>query len=384
MEEDSIRKAEIKPQRVVRLRTMVVVTLLVTVSLMAIAVAGMLAAFWLSNSKSDKPTVETQRQTVVQEGEIVADVAQRVGKSVVSITTNRRAASYYGSSVTRGAGTGIIISSDGLILTNKHVVPEGSGSISVTTHDGEVYSSVKVIGRDPLNDIAIIKVENPKNFIAAKLADSDKVRPGQKVIAIGNALGQYQNTITTGIISGIGRPVAASDQNGGSVEQLTNLFQTDAAINSGNSGGPLINFSGEVIGVNTAVATDAQGIGFAIPINDTKGVIDSAKSTGRVSRPFIGVRYLTITPEVVNQQRLNMREGAYIVDESNAVVAGSPAAKAGLKPGDIITQINDDKLTATKTLTSVIGRYKVGDSIEVTYVRDGKTGKVTVKLEEAS
>lgn len=382
MKED--KKIEHLPtQRVVRLRTMVVVTVIITFGLMALALIGMLMAFYIGGSVNGKPNIETQRQTVVQEGEVIADVAQEVGKSVVSITTNRSESSMFGNSVMRGAGTGIIISSDGLILTNKHVVPEGSNRVSVTTHDGEIYSSVKVIGRDPLNDIAIIKVDNPKNFAPAILADSDKVRPGQKVIAIGNALGQYQNTITTGIISGIGRPVTASDQGGGSVEQLTNLFQTDAAINSGNSGGPLINYNGEVIGVNTAVAADAQGIGFAIPINETKGVIESAKTSGRVSRPFIGVRYLTITSDLSNQEDLPVKEGAYIVDESSAVVSGSPAAKAGLKPGDIITKINKDSLNSTRTLASVIGRYKVGDRIEIEYIRAGQTAKVTVTLEEA-
>ncbi|MCB9823178.1 trypsin-like peptidase domain-containing protein [Candidatus Nomurabacteria bacterium] len=330
---------------------------------------------------------EQSRQTIVSEGEVISDISKKSGQSVVSVITeqNRIVNSYFGqrSVIGQAAGTGVIIDADGTLLTNKHVVPEGSSSVKIVTSDGTVYEDVSVLGRDPLNDIAILKVKNPKDFIPAKLGDSDSVKTGQKVIAIGNALGQFQNTVTTGIISGVGRPIEAGDQDSGQSESLTNLFQTDAAINSGNSGGPLLNYSGEVIGINTAIAADAQNIGFAIPINETKGIIASVKRTGEVQRPFLGVKFVMVNKLIAKQLNLEADNGALISSDTDSIIEGSPAQKAGLRPGDIITKINDRALDSDHPLNTVIGSYAVGDSVKLTVLSGGETRSVTIKLDKA-
>lgn len=352
-------------------------------------VSGMLSVAYVMGARSatQGQSSEVSRQTVVQEGEVIADVAQEAGKSVVSVMTEQQTtveSLYFGrrTATSQAAGTGVIIDTDGHILTNKHVVAEGTKSVSIVTSDGTEYEAT-IIGRDPLNDLAIIKAKNPKDFVPARLADSDEVRIGQKVIAIGNALGQFQNTVTSGIISGMGRPVAASSERSDEVEQLSNLFQTDAAINSGNSGGPLLNFNGEVIGINTAVAADAQNIGFAIPINETRSIIASVQKTGRVARPFLGVQFVMLTRAIANQLELSVSEGAYIGASSDTIVAGGPAEKAGVKPGDVITKVNDIQLTATTPLTSAISRFAVGDTVTLTILRDGKEQQIEVVLAEA-
>jgi serine protease Do len=350
-------------------------------------VGAMSAAFLLGRSES-KTSLNQTRQTVVQEGEVIADVAQKVSPSVVSIITEQQSqvsSGYFGSRTrkSQAAGTGLVIDSNGLILTNKHVVPEGITALSVVMNDGVKYNDVEVVGRDPLNDIAVIKVKNPKNFTKAALGDSDRVRIGQKVIAIGNALGQFQNTVTSGIISGMGRPVEAGDEGNQTTEQLTNLFQTDAAINSGNSGGPLLNYSGEVIGINTAVAADAENIGFAIPINEAKGIISSVVETGKFSRPFLGVKFVTLDPSIARELKLDITDGAYISTEGDSIVAGSPAEKAGVKPGDVITKVNNTKLSARNQLTSVISRFRVGQEVTLTIMRSGEELKLKAILSEA-
>lgn len=348
---------------------------------------GMTSAAYLAG-KNQPSSIEKQRQTVVQEGEVIANVAEEVGPSVVSIVTSQKSSinsMYYGTRTrtTQAAGTGLIIDSNGLILTNKHVVPEGTTTLEVVTSDGIRYDDVEVIGRDSLNDLAILKVKNPKDFKAAQLANSDGVRTGQKVIAIGNALGQFQNTVTSGIISGLGRPVEAGDESGSATEQLTNLFQTDAAINSGNSGGPLLNYNGEVIGINTAIAADAQNIGFAIPINEAKGIIETVKSTGKLTRAYLGVQYTMLTADSAKELNLSVSQGAYISTEAGSVVADSPAAKAGLKAGDVITKVSTVKLTDSVSLASAVGRSKVGDTVELSVLRSGKEMKIKVTLNEA-
>ncbi len=377
----------IRAQRTVGLRGALLVGF-ICVLISVLLTAGGLAGAYLIGRNTTYANIDSSRQMIVQEGEVIADVAQKVSPSVVSIVTEQQStvqSLFYGSQVrkSQAAGTGVIIDSSGYILTNKHVVPEGITNLGIVTYDGNEYQNVQVVGRDPLNDLAIIKVSDPKDFVAAKLGDSDSVRVGHKVIAIGNALGQFQNTVTSGIISGIGRPVEASDEAGSLTEQLTNLFQTDAAINSGNSGGPLINYNGEVVGINTAVAADAQNIGFAIPINETKGIITSVKETGKVSRPFLGVRFITLNEAAANELKSDVKEGAYIDTQQGAVVAGSPADKAGLKPGDIITRVNDTEVTERIPLTSAISRYKVGETVTLTIVREGKEQKVSATLAEA-
>ncbi|HEX8763019.1 MAG TPA: trypsin-like peptidase domain-containing protein [Candidatus Saccharimonadales bacterium] len=300
---------------------------------------------------------------------------------------------FQGSTEQRGAGTGIIIDKSGLVITNRHVVPAGSKKVDVTLSDGTKFEDVQVIGRtsesDPL-DVAFLKIKDTKGvtLTPAKIGDSSKVIVGDTVIAIGNALGQFQNTVTSGIISGHGRSIEAGGESDGSTESLQNLFQTDAAINQGNSGGPLVNLEGEVIGINTAIAAgDAQNIGFAIPINDVKGVIANVIEKGKLERPYLGVVYVTITADMAKRYDLKSDAGAYIPPAvmigSRSILSGSPAEKAGIKEGDIITKVDGEKVDETHSLTSLLGKHKVGDTITVTIVRDGNERPIDVTLSAA-
>lgn len=342
--------------------------------------------FWATGwlTKTNMVNSET---VVSQEGDVIATVASKVSASVVSIVTESSARTYYGYSTTQqSAGTGIIISADGYIMTNKHVVSTTTKSIQVVSADGTTYKDVSFVGSDPNNDVSFIKIKGVTDLKAVTLGDSSAMKVGQKVVAIGNALGEYQNTVTTGIISALGRPVTAGDSTGAETEQLENLIQTDAAINSGNSGGPLVNLSGEVIGMNTAVATDAQGIGFAIPINDVKGMVKTLLASGKVEKPYLGVRYISITPDVATEYSLSVKNGAYIVAGSGqaSIVSGSPADKAGLKEKDIITKVDGTNVDSTHPFASLIAQHSVGDKVTITYLRDGKESTVTVTLAVAS
>ena len=316
--------------------------------------------------------------TITQEESTIAAVAEKVEPSVVSIVTETQIQSYYGTTSGEGAGTGIIVSEDGYVMTNNHVI-DGATTLSVIDSEGALYDDVEVIGRDPLNDIAFLKINSTDTFTPAELGNSSSIRVGQQVVAIGNALGQYSNTVTSGIVSGTGRPVTASSGYGDS-ESLTDLIQTDASINSGNSGGPLVNMSGQVIGINTAIVEDANGIGFSIPINSTKGVLAEVLATGEVSRAYLGVNYLSVTPDVAREYDLPVNYGAYVYASqgANAVASGSPAAEAGLQTNDIILKINDETIGEDGGLSSIIGQYRPGDIVTITYLRDGK--EATTKL----
>lgn len=313
----------------------------------------------------------------------ISTVASKVAPSVVSIMTTGQTQTFFGTQTQQGAGTGIIISGDGYILTNKHVV-DGSGNFKVITSDGTVHDSVKLIGTDPLNDLAFLKVDGVTDLTPAVLGDSSSVRIGENVVAIGNSLGQFQNTVTSGIISGTGRPITAGSEggNGQNSENLTDLIQTDAAINPGNSGGPLTNLSGQVIGINTAVAQDAQSIGFAIPINSSKGIIKTLLKTGKVSRAYMGVNYVAITPDVAKQYKLSVKKGAYVTsDNGSSVVSGSPADKAGIKDHDVIVKVGDLTVGDSGGVSSLVAEYTVGDNVQLTILRDGKQMTVNVHLE---
>jgi serine protease Do len=332
-----------------------------------------------ANLTPNRSSVGDGNAVVSKEEEDISSVATKVGPSVVSITTTGQTQSYLGTQTQEGAGSGIIISSDGYILTNKHVV-SGSSQLSVITSDGTVHDNVKVVGTDPLNDLAFIKLDGVSGLQAANLGDSSSIRIGQKVVAIGNSLGEFQNTVTSGIISGTGRPISA--QEGNSIETLTDLLQTDAAINPGNSGGPLTNLSGQVIGINTAIAADAQSIGFSIPINSAKGIIKTLVKTGKVERAYLGVKYVTITPEVAKQYNLPVKKGAYVQSNSGAsVISGSPADKAGIKDKDIITKVGDLDVGDRGSVSSLISEYSVGENVQLTILRGGKTMTVTVSLQ---
>ena len=318
--------------------------------------------------------------TITQEESTIASVAEKVNPSVVSIVGTTERPSYFAAGRS-AAGTGIIVSSDGYVMTNSHVVKDTT-DISVVDHDGTQYDDVTYVGSDPLNDIAFLKISSNKTFTPAELGNSSTLRIGQQVVAIGNALGQYSNTVTSGIVSGTGRPVTAGSDNG-DTETLTDLIQTDASINPGNSGGPLLNMSGQVIGINTAIVEDANGIGFAIPINSTKGVLAGVLANGKVPRAYLGVLYTTVSPDVAKQYNLSVKEGAYIYTErGTAVAAGSPAAAAGLKSGDIIVKVGDTTIGKAGGLSSIVGMYKPGDTVTVTYIRGGQTHTTEVTFTE--
>jgi len=281
-----------------------------------------------------------------------------------------------------GRGTGFIISSDGLILTNKHVVFEKKADYSVITNEGKTLPA-KVLATDPFNDIAVMKVE-AKNLPTLPLGDSDKIKIGQTVIAIGFALGEFRNTVTKGVVSGIGRKITAGG--GGRVEPLEDVIQTDAAINPGNSGGPLLNLRNEVIGINTAMSLEGQLIGFAIPINVAKYVVESVKKFGRVVRPFLGVRYILINETIAKTKNLPVDYGALIVRGETptdfAVTPGSAADKAGLMENDIILELNGQKITTESSLAKMIQKFKAGEEVTLKVLSKGKEKIVKVFLGE--
>lgn len=329
-------------------------------------------------------------QTILTEESVVTSVAEQIADSVVTVTIElpkRRILQFnpfngFESRVEGGSpqdiGTGFIVSSDGLIVTNKHVVSDTDATYKVVTKDGKEYD-VAEINRDPSNDIAVIKID-ASDLHAVDLGDSGNLKVGQFVIAIGTALGEFRHTVTTGVVSGLGRGITAGSSFEGYVERLDDVIQTDAAINPGNSGGPLINSAGQVIGVNVAVAQGAQNIGFAIPINVVKAALDQFTKTGKfVSRAFLGVEYQMVSKEsaVLN----SVPEGAYITN----VVSDSPAQAAGVQVDDILTKIDDTRLTEEgDDLASVISKKKPGDQVELEVWRNGETLKLSATLTEFS
>lgn len=312
----------------------------------------------------------------------IASVANSVSKSVVSIVTSTTQRSLLSSeSSTTAAGTGFILSSDGYIATNKHVV-SGANKIGVLLDDGTAFEDVELIGTDPLNDFAIIKIKNAKDLTPIKLGDSKTITAGQQVIAIGNALGAYQNSVTSGIISGKGRSLTATDSSRTQYETLSDMIQTDAAINGGNSGGPLLNAAGEVIGINTAYASQGNNVGFAIPISSVKGIINSVLNGRGFERAVIGVRYVNLTPSIAKEKKLDVTHGALISSSKNnsAIIPDSAGDKAGLKENDIITAVNGIEIGVAGSLSSLIGEYSVGDTVELTIVRNNKTENIKLTL----
>lgn len=279
---------------------------------------------------------------------------------------------------TQAIGSGFIVSSNGTLVTNKHVVADTTMTYQVITSDGKKYS-VKNIYRDPLNDVAILKIDpsqNPsKKLVPLTLGDSSNLQVGQYVIAIGTALGEFRNTVTTGVISGLGRGITAGSPYEGSVEQLNNVIQTDAAINPGNSGGPLFNSSGQVIGVNTAVSQNGQNIGFAIPINVIKDSLqNSLQNGGEIKRPFLGVSYTMMSKSLAVLN--NLPEGAYVQD----IQQGSPADSAGMQQGDVITKIDGEAINDNDTLQDVIAKKKIGQTITITVYRNNSTQDLKATL----
>lgn len=331
------------------------------------------------------PKVGEEKVRIVDEESVVIDVAERVSPSVVTIGIEKtrrfidpfsidpfdpfgafRQPRTRQEEVRQDIGSGFIVSSDGLIVTNKHVVSDSEAKYNVVTKDDKKYE-VQKIYRDPANDLAIVKI-SASGLKPVELGDSGKLKVGQFVIAIGTALGEFRHTVTTGVISGLGRGITAGSPFEGFVERLDNVIQTDAAINPGNSGGPLLNVRGQVIGVNTAVAASGQNIGFALPISVVKEALATFQRTGRFERPFIGVHYKMISRDLALLNEVP--EGAYVQD----VVASSPAEKSGIRAGDIITKIDAAAVREKQSdLATIISKKKVGDKVSIEIWREGET-----------
>ncbi len=343
------------------------------------------------NLRGGSSVSEVINQRIVNEESVVTEVAERVSSGVVTVTFKRETPIFeqyfldpFG--MFRGSrpsgeveseqvdiGSGFVIDEAGLVVTNKHVVSSGSPSDYKVVLKDESEHQVEKIWRDPANDLAILKIEG-SGFKTIEMGDSDKLKVGNFVIAIGTALGEFRHTVTTGVISGLGRGITAGD--GYSfAEKLDNVIQTDAAINPGNSGGPLLNSLGQVIGVNVAVSQGANNIGFALPINLVKESLSNFNETGAFDRPFFGVRYQMISKEqgILN----NVPAGGYVVE----VVKDSSADSAGIKKGDIIVSFDGKKLTEVENgLAELLGKKKIGDRVEVEIWREDKTEKLSVEL----
>jgi S1-C subfamily serine protease len=345
--------------------------------------------------KTGETKVRKENKIIVEEESVIIDVIDKTLPSVVTIGIKK--ATNTGGSIEidpfdpftpfrripgqeevieRNIGSGFIISENGLVITNRHVVGDDSANYEVLTNSGKKYV-VKDIYRDPLNDLAILKID-ADNLKPLELADSSQLKLGQIAVAIGTPLGEFTNTVTTGIVSGLGRGIRAGSPLEGLVEQLDNVIQTDAAINPGNSGGPLLNSSGQVIGVNTAVSGEGQNIGFAIPSNVVANLIENFEARGgSFERPFIGVRYRMIDEQTALAN--DLIEGAQIIE----VIQGSPADEAGIQPEDIINKLDGQELNGEdqESLAKIILQKKVGDKISVTIWRDGEIIEESLTLE---
>ena len=386
-------RQEVAPQRKVRGRigcgsVVLVVILSLVIGSLAGAFGSGTARYWIAKyvfqDKDAEKMIEETKQINVKEDSAIIETAQKVSPAVVSIISSSKIQGFFGQSsyAEESDGTGFIITSDGMIMTNRHVVSSKKGSYKVLTHDGKSYEA-KVVSLDPANDIAVIQID-VDNLPVVSFGDSSKLQVGQRVVAIGNALGEYQNTVTAGVVSAVGRTISAYGR-GGRSEKLEGVIQTDAAINEGNSGGPLVNLEGQVVGMNTAIDEGGQLISFAIPSNIVREAMDSVLEHGRIVRPFLGVRYLEVTKELAQLNDLKSEKGALVYSGNSnllAVIPDSPADKAGLEVNDIITKVNDDEINKDNSLSRLLQKYSPGTEVELTIIRGGKEIKVKVKLEE--
>lgn len=346
--------------------------------------------------------LQTVKQKIVEEDSAVTDVVAKSTPAVVSIIITKEVPQYrnffgspfffFNSSDEQqqgaqkqqvGGGSGFFVTSDGMIVTNRHVVEDTQADYSIVTNDGKEYAA-RVLARDPVRDVAVIKIDG-SDFQTLNLGDSDNLKVGQTVVAIGNSLGEFANSVSKGIISGLQRNLTAGSGLG-ETEQLSNIIQTDAAINPGNSGGPLLDITGTVIGINVAMAQGAENVGFALPINQVKKVIDQVKSLGKITTPFLGVRYVPVDQTIQKQNNLPFSYGAFVLRGQNvselAVIPGSPADKAGIVEGDLIFEINGIKIDQNKALGDIISQYNVGDIVTLKLWHKGDTKDVKVTLEE--
>jgi len=354
---------------------------------------------WFSDQHIVSEEGKVVEQKVLKEESVVVDVVDKVSPSVVTVGVKKTKRiidpfdsffdpfGFFGmpdrnlrereEEIEQDIGSGFVIDKEGLVVTNKHVVSDPEAEYKVITNQGDEYK-VENIYRDAAIDLAILKINSSAGKLKPiQLGDSEKLKVGQFVIAIGTALGEFRNTVTTGVVSGLGRGITAGDPFGGYTEELENVIQTDAAINPGNSGGPLLNSLGQVIGVNVATTSGAENIGFAIPIDIVKDALDNFKKTGKFSRPFLGVRYKMISKELAILNEIP--EGAYVVE----VVDDSPADKAGVQKGDIIVKINGDKITGSGGLAKKIQTLKVGERVGIEVWRDEKVVELQAELKES-
>jgi serine protease Do len=360
---------------VVPVVTIALVTAIVSGSLSAAAVANLLRSG--SGGVLNQPTGSSVSQVNIDENSATITAVARVMPAVVLIESTSNGGVLGGAN---GIGSGFIFDADGWILTNKHVV-EGADQINVQLNDSRVFSG-RVYGIDTLTDLAIVKID-ATGLPVAPLGSSDELELGQMAIAIGNPLGNFENTVTTGVVSGLGRQIQAGDSSGSSSEQLNNLIQTDAAINPGNSGGPLINSAGQVIGINTAVNQDAQGIGFAIPISVARPILLLALDGKPIARPWIGVYYTLVTAQVAEDRSLSVDHGVLINASSSGspgVFPGSPAEKAGLADGDIVVAVDGEAVDADHDLATRVLPHIPGDTVTLSVVRGGRTLEIKVTL----
>jgi S1-C subfamily serine protease len=360
---------------VLQVVTIALITAVVSGSLSAAAVANLLRPN--SGSGPSGSTGTPVSQVHLDESSAVITAVARVMPAVVVITSSSSGGVLGGAN---GVGSGLIFDSKGWILTNKHVV-NGADQISVQLNDSRVFTG-RVYGIDTLTDLAIVKID-ATGLPVAPLGSSDDLQLGQLAIAIGNPLGTFENTVTTGVVSGLGRHIQAGDTGGSSSEQLNNLIQTDAAINPGNSGGPLINSAGQVIGINTAVNQNAQGIGFAIPINVARPILLLALDGKQLARPWIGVYYTPIDQQLAKEQGLAVDHGVLIgpaASGARGVFPGSPAEKAGLKDGDIVVAVDGQAIDAEHDLSSRVLPHVPGDTITLSVVRASGTVSIKVTL----
>jgi S1-C subfamily serine protease len=357
----------------------------VAIAVVAGIVSGSLSAVGVSNLIGDRgtaapastETASTVGNVTIDESSAVISAVSKVAPAVVTIQSTVGGA--FGDA--SGSGSGFIYDPNGFILTNRHVVEDAS-SITVVLDDGRTFEGT-VYGIDTLTDLAIVTID-ATDLPYAPIGSSAALEPGQIAIAIGNPLGDYENTVTTGVVSGIGRQIVASNAVQNSSDVLRNLIQTDAAINPGNSGGPLVNSAGQVIGLNTAVSEDAQGLGFAIPIDVAKPIMEQAVAGEQLVRPWIGVYYTAVTPGLADSEDLPVDYGALIgtTDGTAAVFPGSPAEAAGLQDGDIIVAIGGEQITADADLSMLILPYSAGDTITLRVLRDSSTREIEVTLGE--
>lgn len=326
----------------------------------------------------ERPALKTIfHQSVVEEESLVIKVVEKVSPAVVSVVIKTTGFDLFSGpfETEEGIGTGFIVDPSGIIVTNSHVVDTVEGEYSVILNDGTTYDVTKV-NLDSPSDIAIVEI-NARGLPTVELGDSSSLKVGQKAVAIGNALGRFSNTVTVGVISGISRELTASGPFGQGAKTYEGAIQTDAALNPGNSGGPLLNSSGQVIGINVATTQGADNIGFAIPINTLKPILEMYLKEGKIVRPYLGVVYTMISPDLAKLR--DFPEGAFI----SQVLPRTPAGKAGLKRADIITKIGDKALNSKYSLSEAIADHKVGDFVELTIDREGKDMKFSVTLEEA-